>query len=478
MLTILLMELFALVGLVKIALPKGLEAALPFATFMIVLAPTNAFLPVGIFGLTTQRLIVITLTLFYFLSGGNKTDTAARTSTPLKVLIVIHVGWCLISTADSIVPAASIKQLFSMVFDYYLLYLIYLKTVTKVETIHKILMGLVLGVVAASVFGAIEAYRGWSVMSLFPLGYLASTGGLMMGGERGLRIHSTYPHAILYGAGLVTAILLALYLPSVMRKQRFLLWGGLLLMFLNLFKTMSRGPWLGAILGCLLLFLFARGGIHKRVVVIGILAVATCIIRPGVWETLKNIYVATFDPTTVTGGSFEYRFKMQDAAVKRLLENPRRAVWGYGLESFYEVHLEGNEGYSTGEFNSGDNAWVALMVHTGFVGLLIFFLLLMKPAWVAWKQFRTFPAPDKYLALVLFVNLVVFYFEMYSVWLYGWGQNGYMLWTMIALIFAYPRCRELDAAREHFQEADFPKADPETRFQTPWSEDDHPKVHA
>ena len=52
------------------------------------------------------------------------------------------------------------------------------------------------------------------------------------------------------------------------------------------------------------------------------------------------------------------------------------------------------------------------------------------------------------------VNLLVFYFQMYSVGMYSWGQNGYMLWIMIAITFAYPLCREEEAELVDLEEQD------------------------
>jgi hypothetical protein len=34
---------------------------------------------------------------------------------------------------------------------------------------------------------------------------------------------------------------------------------------------------------------------------------------------------------------------------------------------------------------------------------------------------------------------------MYSVGMYSWGQNGYILWILIAITFAYPLCQEEEA---------------------------------
>jgi hypothetical protein len=53
------------------------------------------------------------------------------------------------------------------------------------------------------------------------------------------------------------------------------------------------------------------------------------------------------------------------------------------------------------------------------------------------------------------VNLLIFYFQMYSVGMYSWGQNGYMLWILIAITFAYPLCREEEAELANSDEQNF-----------------------
>ncbi|HWP85973.1 MAG TPA: hypothetical protein VNN17_12325, partial [Terriglobia bacterium] len=110
--------------------------------------------------------------------------------------------------------------------------------------------------------------------------------------------------------------------------------------------------------------------------------------------------------------------------------------------------------------------------------LFIMFLLLGKPAWIAWKQFLRYPKPERYLSLVLFVNLIVFYVEMWGVAVYGWGQNGYMLWTMIALIFAYPRCRETEALQKHGEENPLLAMDADSDLEPAWPVEDRPRSNA
>ena len=134
-------------------------------------------------------------------------------------------------------------------------------------------------------------------------------------------------------------------------------------------------------------------------------------------------------------------------AVARLLQEPTRALWGFGPESFYDVHLKGTLAGKPFDFLSCDNAWVEMLVETGFVGLGIMLCLLLTPAWLVWRGFRKKAGVDRQLSLVLFVNLVMFYLQMYSVGMYSWGQNGYALWILIAIALVHLRMTKPTVAR-------------------------------
>ncbi|MBV8551254.1 MAG: O-antigen ligase family protein [Acidobacteriaceae bacterium] len=440
---VIVIDLIAIITVAVLANSRdGLERALPFVAFLMALVPIESLLPLGFFSLTTHRILIGLLAVFY-LARRKGMPSIPRASLPFKGLIAVHALWSLVATANSIVPEMSIKKLLSVLLEYYLLYFLMYKCITKVETIHRILLGIVLGLIVCCTWGSFEAYNGWDILDYFPsVGH--HWGALTGAGEqdREVRAHSTYDHAILYGAALAMSITLTLYLLTIVRKksQRVLLWVGLLLMFLNIYKTSSRGPWLDAMLGCLLLLLFGKGQVRRTVLYIAMLSVSVLIIRPGVWATIAGIYDNTFDGDTATASSYAYRFALQHAAVDRLKLYPSsHALWGYGPESFYNVHLEGMLLGKHHVFLSCDNAWVEFLIETGFIGLVIVILLLAQPMWTALRGSRRGPPAARELNFLLFVNFVMFYFQMYSVGMYSWGQNGYLLWILIAVTMAHAR---------------------------------------
>ena len=450
---VIVIDVIVVASLMFIALTRGLERALPLFVFLTVLLPFEAQLPIpGLFMLTGQRAAIVTLVILYLVLNGGASQPGAMKTTPLKILLMIHVAWCVISTADSIVPVDSVKKMLFEVIEYYLLYFIIVSTVTQVKTIHRMMGAMVFAVLIACVFGAFEEYSAWRITNWFP--YVPGR----FSGDDG-RNYSTFSNCSLFGGAISFAIVEALYILTLAKTtaRKVYLWFALLIMFLNIYKIVTRGPWLALIIGLFLLLVLGDTVTRKRIAVLVALSVAVMVIRPGVYETIKSLYSATLDtsdPDNIKGDSFEYRFVLRDVAQQALHKSFKRELWGYGLESFYSLHLTApfydNPAYP---FESCDSSWIELMVETGYVGWLLIAILLIKPAMVLLRDFRKISKPQRYLCAILFINMVQYYFMMTNVALYGWGQTAYMLWMWIAMAMVYKNALANEKSAEEETEA-------------------------
>jgi hypothetical protein len=442
-----------LVGtLVIVTARKGFEAALPYAAFFLSVLPQESRIRLsGTFDLYSSRVVLVTL-LLLFLAYRRKPKIRQL---PLRKLIWCHVSWALLSTLFSIVLVTSTKQLIAQVLEYYLLYYMILRTITHTGTIRKIAFAMVAGMAVCSVFAVFEIYARWSILSIFPanLQLTYGTGNTLYAEmfDRGLRARSTFPHPIHFGATLAMMMPAALYLTVSSKNlwKRIFLNSSLLLMLWALYKTGSRGPWLAAACALGILTFAAGRKVRKRVLAVVVLACGVLLLRPGILETLSNMYTATMDPNTMMGSSFEYRPILFHTVMKALDADPPRAVLGYGLGSFRDKGLILDiPGIETHRWYTCDSTWILFWYETGYVGLLLLAGLLWTPAFGLLHAFRRLPKSDRYFCLVLFSSLVAFYVVMLSVAIYGWGQSGYMLWIMISLSIAYPilKREELRAA--------------------------------
>lgn len=442
MLLVIIIDLIVVASLVWVASRKGVEHALPYFVFFVVLLPEESRIKLeGAFDLYTHRVaLAVLLVLFLVYRKRSKIRTV-----PFKNLIYLHIAWATTSTLFSIVTATSVKQLLAQLVEYYLLYYIILKTVTSTRTISNIVYAMIAAMSICSILGLLEIYAKWSVLSIFPSELQLTYGNAdtlyteMF--DRGIRARATFPHPIHFGAALAMTIPLAFYLATSSKKwtAKIFLNGSLLLMFWSLYKTGSRGPWLATAFAIGIMAVVAEARVRKRIVVVALLAGTVLIARPGIADTLWNMYRATLDPTSMMGSSLQYRPVLFHTVTKTLNENPERALLGYGLGSFREKGLILEmPGIETHRWFTCDSTWILFAYETGYVGFLILAVLLLKPALFSFRAFRKLPRASRQFSMSLFSSLAAFYFVMLSVAIYGWGQNGYMLWTVISLAIAYP----------------------------------------
>ena len=445
MILILIIDCLAVAWLCTTASRKGFEATLPVAAFLLMLFPVESQIKLpGLLDLTTQRIVVATLVLLYFSKGREESWGSGGRPIPFKNLIALVIVWMLVASANSVVPDVSFKSTLSQCLDYFVTYYIFAKSVTKVETVNKILYGFVASMFVCSIFGMLEVYRNWTVLSLFPstAHHFSDLPGAVT--DRGIRAQSTFGHPILFGAALALAIPIALYLLTVVQSkgQRVFVWIAILSMVLCIYQTESRGPWLALGISLGLLLFLGEKQMRKTLTVIALLTVAVLVLRPGVWHTIADLYGETISTDTAQGESYQWRYVLFNISKQELSKSFSRSLWGYGPESFYYLGLT-TEALTDGEMHtvkveSCDSAVVELMMDTGYVGFSLIVLVLLRTALAAFRNRRKLPPPANALCSVFLVNIVAFCFLMTNVQLFGWGQQSYMLWVLIALAMTYP----------------------------------------
>jgi O-antigen ligase len=450
MIIIVFLQFVIVVSLIK-ASRRGLENALPVASFFLVLMPLESRIVIpGMFDFNTMRITLLTLLVLYFFKRDSGTDEPV----PLKWLMFFYVGWEILSTFYSLSFATSVKQLISQVLEYFLLYFIFVKTISSVQTIYKVAFAMSLAIGICCVFGLFEAYAHWSILSIFPSAFWTShdggTGPLYIEQGRGLRILATFPHPILFGDALTISIPITLYLLSIwqVRWQRNLLWVCGLLMFWAIYKTSSRGPWVVTGVSCALLFFLARNKVRKYLFVIGMVLLVILIARPGIWQTIEGLYDSTSDANSPIGSSYMYRGALTSAVTNAASAEPQRVLFGYGLGTFRTLGLDIDFLHEVRRWYTCDNNWDLFLYETGYVGLFLISILLAKPLLIAFRSYRKLPKPHNAFSGVLFITLAGFYFSLMTVAGYNWGQQGYMAWILISLTICCPRVLLHEASSE------------------------------
>jgi hypothetical protein len=451
---VLCIDLLVIICMIRAARHR-LEDALPVLAFFLVLIPYESRLVIpGAFDLSTSRVGVLTLlALFLF-----RRERANLGRVPLRGLMTLCAVWALGSTLYSLSTSVSAKQLLAQVLDYYLLYYMFVSIVSDVRTIQKIAYGMVLALGLCCIFSMFEAYALWSILMVFPAKLWTTYGRydpLYIEIGRGLRLRSTFPHPILFGDALAMGIPLALFLLTIWKKRsrQFVLWACLVLMMWAIYKTSSRGPWLAAGMGCILLFFFVKNRVRKYLTVIAVLAVLAMVTRPGIWQTIATMYESTQNPDSIVGASYEYRTVVMTAIREAVAKDPGRMLLGYGPGTFRELGLDIDFLGDVHRWYTCDNNWAMFLYENGYVGLLIIGALLFRPLWMSLRSYLYLPRPERNLSGVLFICIAGFYFLLMSVAGYAWGQQSFMAWILIALSVSYPRLAQRDLEQEAPAEA-------------------------
>jgi hypothetical protein len=432
---IIVIDMIVILTILYLAITKGCERALPFLAFCLIVLPQTAAIQLpGLFNLTVQRLAIIALAATYLFLGRK-----VKRRIPLGYLILFQAAWLLVAAANSPLLTISLKATLSQILDFFLLYYIVVRIVSNATTVHKVLGAIFAAMAVCSLLGYLEAYHNWSVMSYFPsddrFTYLA--GG--PSGVRGTRVQATFPHAILFGAALSMTIPLGFYLlshtPSAWRSVA--IWVSIALMFMSIFKTGSRGAWMAALISLAGVFVFSGRGTRKAIVSIAFLSVFVLIVRPGVWDMVRDTYTATLDSNTLEGESYDWRYVLIQLAKDTVAHSVGRSLWGFGRGSFYDLHLTTKYNGKVVAAESCDSSVAELIIETGYLGLVSTFLVFIKAGTTAIKDILRLPKKERLLSVILLMSMLVFCFMMVNVAIYGWGQQNYMLWILIGISMIY-----------------------------------------
>jgi len=450
---VLILDAIVILLILGCAFWKGLERTLPLIAFLLLLFPYESQITLtGYFDLTTQRLIVILAFVIYAFSS----EVKEKRKLPLRYTIFFLMAWMLVASANSVVFVTSIKSVLSQFFDFFLIYYIFAKSVTRTETVRKIFYGFVAAMLLLSVIGIAEIYWDWNVLGLFPEVYHRFAN--IVGGvnDRGGRVQTTFGHPILYGAALAMTIPMALYLISTSKTtmQKIFLWATTFLIVLNLYKTGSRGPWLAAALSMAVVMLSGGKQMRRYVIWMGVLAAIVLVARPGIWETISNLYSLTLASETAQGSSYQWRYALYEQAFLHLNHDFWRALWGYGPESFYFLGWKGVFQGMIVPFESCDSSLAQLMIETGYIGFLLGVSVFVIAGYKAFRSSLKLPQPENLPCVVLFVNMCAFLFLMSNVAILSWGQQSYMAWIVVALAMIYPSLAENEAVAEEESETE------------------------
>ena len=170
------------------------------------------------------------------------------------------------------------------------------------------------------------------------------------------------------------------------------------------------------------------------------LAAAILVLRPGVRDTIRNLYTATFDEDSQKGGSYQTRWQLWTVAWKEIQVSPNRFLFGYGPASTESMDLShywyGTEGWSSSVskigYTSWDNNYACDLIELGMVGLVLEAILFLSIVRTLVENWHRSDPDNRVLQGGIAVACLVFMFAMTNVFIFA-PQLKYLFWALVAI---------------------------------------------
>jgi hypothetical protein len=421
--------IIAILSIIIVSLWKDFQRGVCTATlFLISLSPRLAIvMPGEIFSFTIQRMIIIVLFVSYIFQrekGDGHHDIPC-----LKYILVVGASYFL-SVLLSNDFRFSIVQYLAMTVDVYIYYLIACLSIKSKESANIMLKYVVYAITITSLISFVEKYTGFNPVDYIVFEYIRNP-------KYGHDILSTFPHRILMGTAAAMGVPLAMSYKEYLQKSNIRskwLWIAMALMISSCFFSYSRGPWIGLIIGCLILFIIGSSYSRKIIGILIVLSLVVFIIRPGAWETIYHRGVDTVDTSTFKHGTFEYRLELWRVAIQEVTKTVRTALFGFGLGAGDFMIFDRTLSYSgkSVEIWSWDNEYALRLLETGAIGLfctIIMYVMIIKKLFVERNNIRQ---DYSYIVSGIIASVSIMLFMMTNVHIFA-VQLHYLFWSLVAI---------------------------------------------
>jgi O-antigen ligase/polysaccharide polymerase Wzy-like membrane protein len=434
--------------------PSGMR--LIFALLVFLPTSVRIALPTGLPQLTIHRILIVVAFLFLI---QNRSPDRTRWPIPNIGFVILFGLSQVISLLLGTQFVPGLKGCFDYGIEVVLFYILISEYVQTESDIVQLLASICYGLAAVAVVATIDKY--WNVdlvETIVPFRGLPDI-------EEG--IASTYPHRILLGYAMAMGVPLSLALPTYfneVRRKR-VMYGIALLLIAATYFSMSRGPWLGLGLGLLGIAIVGGRKARKSVALIALLIAIVLILRPGVRDTISNMYSETFEEDSAKGNSYQTRWQLWTIAWTEIKVSPGRLLFGFGPVSTESMDLShywfGTEGWSSSVTKIGhtswDNNYASDLIELGVVGFLleaVLFAFIIKTLVTNWR--RSDPN-DRILQGGVTIACLVFMFAMTNVFIFS-PQLKYLFWTLVAVGCNFSRIHAIQASlrpmEDRFGDAD------------------------
>jgi O-antigen ligase len=295
------------------------------------------------------------------------------------------------------------------------------------------------------------------LLSLYNVGLFVAHGG---------RIRAFGPALLGYESLSMTGMPMALAfgLWAEHRRERFRWLAAALVIALGIISTQARGPLLTIVLATPVLLAITWRKARKSdlrttrrtikwllvtglLMLVGIAGLSTTLLS-GSWERYQEFVASANEPQ----GTIALRLTLWKMALDAFVDNP---VTGIGAgnfrvvhELYYQVRLSELHRFVKGF--SAHNVILHYLAETGLVGTLALLSLAFAGWRSAWRNFRAGRTrSDNQTDTALFIGMFVFVVSLFYMRAWTWGQGGYIMALLFALVAARADTRPGPGAQQN-----------------------------
>lgn len=303
-----------------------------------------------------------------------------------------------------------LRHLASLMLDMILIYFVASRVLTQRIAARHVMVALVAAAIFLALVGIFEFAKHWLLYSNLKrvIGTSASMFGYLGRGYT-LRASATTGQPIVLGFIMMVALLASLYVrqlvqPGIHRKAL------LALMAMGLVAAMSRGPWVGAVVGLVVVAIFSANPVANlmKLALAAFASAIALVMLPGGEKVLNYLpWVGTVDASNIT-----YREDLFEQAQLVISQHLWTGSIGYTELPEFDPVRQG------GGFVDIVNSYLGVVLTYGVTGLTLYVLLILSSVFaltVAVLRTRQVPSEQSRLFLMGLSVIVATAFTIWTV---------------------------------------------------------------
>lgn len=300
-------------------------------------------------------------------------DRPRKASYLLDILVCVYPFFKIILLVRGVSMTSTVRSVIEVGLDLILPYYVMTRGLRDLESLRFVLRRVLLACMFAAAVAFLEAALRKNIYSDLQWVYGVTwslTHTLMRGGLN--RVQAMTPQPILFATQILFT--LGLWVAMALRARKAASIAGTLLLLGALVLTWSRGPWIGALVFGLCMFILPRtkpwifGGMLVVLVIAGAMAKSAGM-DESVLMALKDVFGSSQDDA----GSIQYRSQLLDSAIALIKQSPWLGVPNYAAQM---QDLRQGEGII-----DVVNTYVSVALSAGMVGLVLFLAPFLLVLW-------------------------------------------------------------------------------------------------